>query len=84
MENKDEDQCPCENCICVAVCCSKDYVKLVKQCSIVNKYLIYPRYITRPINQLQKVKEFLNPTLWDYEIIPNKEEIKRAWIITKE
>lgn len=77
----DEGQCPCENCICVAICGSKEYVKLLKQCSLVNKYLIHPRLVIRPINRLQKVKEFLKPTLWDYEININRSTgTKKSWI----
>ena len=64
-----EKKCPCENCICIAICQSKEYVNLVEQCSLLTKYLIDPCNIeVRPIDRLQKVKELLNPTFWDYEI----------------
>lgn len=64
-----EDKCPCENCICIPICHSKEYTSLIDQCSLVTKYLIEPRDRTvRPIKRLQKVKELLNPVFWNYEI----------------
>lgn len=47
---------------------------------MINKYLVQPRIVTRPI-RLQKVKEFLKPTLWDYKIKDNR-GIKTSWVFT--
>ena len=64
-----EEKCPCENCICFSICQSKGYVNLVEQCSLISSYLINPcDMVERPIERLQKVKELLNPTFWDYKI----------------
>lgn len=77
-------QCPCENCICIAICKTKEYIQLINQCSLITKYLIDPCNISvRPINRLQKVKELINPTFWDYEIETEQGGVKFTWIIKK-
>ncbi len=78
----DEDKCPCENCICVAICKMKGYAELVDQCSLITKYLIDPRDINiRPTERLQKLKETINPTFWDYKIDIHKYNGKTySWV----
>ena len=80
-----EEQCPCENCICIAICKTKDYSDLIDQCSLVRKYLIDPRdFIIRPINHLKKVKEIIDPIFWDYEVdIRDVTRKKYSWVIEK-
>lgn len=76
-----EEKCPCENCICIAICHSKEYINLVDDCSLITKYLIDPcNMITRPLERLKKVKELLNPTFWDYKTDNQRNGDEYSWV----
>ena len=81
-----EQKCPCENCICVAICHFKEYGELIDNCSLVSKYLIEPRDMShRPIDRLKKVKKIIKPTLWNFEIRIDKYiGEKYSWIFNEE
>jgi hypothetical protein len=76
MANTDLDTdpllCPCEDCICMAICRLKLFEDLFAECSIVDAHIVDATnyYVTRAnavmANRLKQVQEALNPTRWKY------------------
>ena len=60
-------ECPCENCICVAVCRHKPYDNLFQDCELLNDYEpSYKSMYSRNEDLITAIKMILNPTGWDY------------------
>ncbi len=60
--------CPCENCVCIAVCRLKYFVDLKNQCSLVEQYLftgmIYDRRHPEFDSRTGLITKILDPVLW--------------------
>ncbi len=60
-----KEKCPCEACICVAVCRHKPYSRLFDDCRLVTEYLPYHKFfIKRDESNLGYIEEALEPTDW--------------------
>lgn len=63
-------KCPCENCLCVAICRQKEYAYLVRDCDKVWKYITHIPIITFKDNpykinpHLVRVFNTLRPDKW--------------------
>jgi hypothetical protein len=59
--------CPCENCVCVAVCRNKQYTQLIADCILVEEYLVHPLYVfkNRRNGRLKLIQKALDPTFWE-------------------
>jgi len=70
-----EEDCPCENCICVPTCKYKYYPALISDCRLVGKYL----YDTHPfslahrkvffIERLYRIVDLIKTTVWSVSSI---------------
>jgi hypothetical protein len=58
-------ECPCEECILIAMCRYKPYMKLFHDCELISDYIPGQtnRY-ERSASRITKVEEALNPTKW--------------------
>ena len=70
----ESDACPCENCVCLAICRLKQYQPLVYGCSIISEVLYKcgtadSRY-RKPgfAGIVTKVEEALQPVHWEVSI----------------
>lgn len=64
-------ECPCKNCICVAVCQYRGYVELLTQCKLVAYYL-YDTHVFSSGHRkdffherLQSIQRDLNTNIWE-------------------
>ena len=61
-------KCPCIECICLAICRNKGYLRLVNGCELVNSYLCTPCNASEERNYPLKVLyNLLKPTRWYLE-----------------
>ena len=61
------DKCPCENCVCLAVCRLKVFPQLFLYCELIFRY--EPNYnmkYKRDEEKIDAIYHILNPTLWSY------------------
>ena len=75
-------KCPCEKCICLAVCRHKQILRLFEDCSILYKY--EPQFNLRKLrneDRLFLLQKIMNPTAWEFGYIPNEPYQKNACII---
>jgi len=52
-------KCPCEDCICIAVCRNKRYIDLIYTCSYWKKYVNFDGVLTDPKMMKEHRKKFL-------------------------
>jgi len=58
-------KCPCENCICVAVCGNKLYGDLIDDCSLLREFMQDPFFATKSRTQcLKDLEKYLAPSTW--------------------
>jgi hypothetical protein len=72
-------KCPCENCVCMAICRLKTYPELFLQCTLLLDY--EPRYSSkngRDYRKMYRLQDILKPINWQY-----KDEDGEALIHTK-
>lgn len=62
------NNCPCNDCICLAICRPKQYPELVRECSLIVKYLTnpfdYKESVPRKTGRLKIIQKSLKPTMW--------------------
>jgi hypothetical protein len=67
--------CPCENCICVAICRYKHFADMIRDCTIIMRLLYYDDEDTldgvrsstfNPV--IEDMKKILNPTMWNAKV----------------
>ena len=59
--------CPCDKCVCIAVCRHKPYDKLFEDCELVNDYEpSYKSIYAREENHISLIEIALNPTKWEF------------------
>ena len=59
--------CPCIDCVCVAICRNKLYYDLFKFCDLIRKY--EPHYGIRYLrnrSSMEIIGKTLKPTTWEY------------------
>ena len=60
--------CPCENCVCIAVCRQKYFIDLKNQCALIERYLftgmIYDRRHPKFDERARLVTKAIDPVLW--------------------
>lgn len=64
MSNK---KCPCQNCICIAMCRHKDYADLFDDCILLKEY--EPKYkliFIRNEARIHYIERILKPTKWEF------------------
>jgi hypothetical protein len=64
---QDMTDCPCEECVCLAVCIDKRFYNLVEDCITVRKLLYYEDSGTRTrafSRHLVQIKNVLKPHRW--------------------
>ncbi len=63
-----KEKCPCEACICVAVCRHKSYTGLFDDCRLITEYLPYHLFcIKRKDSKLSCIAKALEPAKWYLE-----------------
>lgn len=66
--------CPCNNCICVAICRYKYYVDTFHECSLLYNYEPYfDAWWGRDPDKIVNIFEILNPEKWFLEILTGKQ-----------
>jgi hypothetical protein len=64
-------ECPCKNCICVAVCQNKGYIQLLGTCDLVAYYLYDSHVFSSQhrkdffYERLQSIQRDLNTNIWE-------------------
>ena len=58
------DKCPCEDCICLAICRHKEYLKLFHDCELLRTENNFDRIYTKRKVRLPTIQNVLNPTRW--------------------
>jgi len=63
-------KCPCKNCICIPICREKDYIKMIRNCSLL-KNLLYGNKFRNFWRILIETEKILKPVRWYIEIKDN-------------
>ncbi len=64
-------KCPCEECICLAVCRNKFYLNLVEDCELISSYLRRPCTASRERNYpLIILHKLFKPKTWYLNSLP--------------
>ena len=57
--------CPCKNCICVAICSNKLYGDLIDDCSLLREFMADPFFATKGRTKcLKDLQRYLKPSTW--------------------
>lgn len=57
-------KCPCEECICLAICRHKEYYMLFVDCSLITIYMDTVESITEDTARFSSIRSTLKPTTW--------------------
>ena len=66
------DKCPCEDCICLAICRHKEYPDLFQDCILLREYEpAYSNHKLRSPTRIYSLQAILNPTIWVHGYDPD-------------
>ena len=61
--------CPCIDCVCMAICRHKRYILLFESCELLMKY--EPHYIAPGVRRAKRIiiiETTIDPTTWKYDL----------------
>jgi hypothetical protein len=71
MANTKPGICPCTDCICVPMCRHKPYMRLFRECNIVDKYAKLDYNVRlRTAKSIDEIEDILKPTNWVRNLYP--------------
>ena len=76
-------KCPCENCICIAVCRHKPYFQLFQKCILLRIY--EPAYNVREqrdVTRIEAIYKILKPREWIY-VYRSMERNHSGYVVTE-
>lgn len=60
-----QEICPCENCVCIAICKSKLFIDLMLNCELVDKFTADDENRQRARERVRIVHQTLQPSRWE-------------------